>query len=592
MVSRMPIQEPITRLETSGGLPRVHQYQLVRTLGVGGMGVVYEAFHPHLQRRVALKVLSPHLATSPNAIHRFQREMAAIGHLSHPNIVQALDAGIDHTTHYLAMEYVDGANVESLLQQIGALKVEDACEIIRQAALGLAYAHASGIVHRDIKPANLLLSQAGQVKVADLGLACFHDLVERESLTAHGAVLGTYDYMSPEQAQGGTVGPASDIYSLGATFFRLLTGKSMFTGSGYNSPVKKLSAHINDPPPQLALMRADIPPVLNDLMDRLLAKNPSGRPHSAQEVIDVLGPLSKGARLAALLRPDGSLPAVEITTQTFHSGATKNPATPGTGRKWGAGSRIGLFSLIVLVGLAVLWPVALARRPNPDPPDGHLPSIPAAEARSPTLDFPANHWRPLLNDEPRKVIWPSDGLSSINFNSSLSSLNVSCSDIGVLRFGQIDVKTYRLRMDLHQNRWHGGVGIILGLRNHPDITGGFQAQGILFHNAALRDNPRRMALRRTKLVFTPRVDGTFRVQRRNTDDSLIQPPAGGPETIEIEVMPTGLSRLRWAGTDVSDLCTPEIDNRFDPQDYRGGFGIYVSSSELNVSGVQFMRLPP
>lgn len=598
MLGQMAIQEPVTIIEPQVGRARVHQYELLRTLGAGGMGVVYEAFQPHLRRRVALKVLSPHLAASPNAIHRFQREMAAIGQLSHPNIVQAFDAGIDQTTHYLAMEYVDGANVESMLQRVGAFPIADACEIIRQAALGLAYVHSSGIVHRDIKPANLLLSKAGEVKVADLGLACMHDLVESELLTAHGAVLGTYDYMSPEQAKGGKVGPESDIYSLGATFFRLLTGKPIFTGPGYNSSAKKLYGHINDPPPRLTAMRSSIPPVLDELMDRLLAKDPSGRPPSANEVIDVLGPLSKGARLAALLQSEASPPAAENTTQTLDSGATKERAAPEPRKKQIAASWIGRSSLVVLGGLAVLWLTAQTRKPESGQADNVPPpasgaerlSLAAVSADQASKDLAYLRWQSLLNRDPSKVIWPPDALSLVHFDRSLGSLNARCSDIGILRLGRIDVKSFRLRMELHQNRWQGDIGIILGLRNHPDVAGGFQAQGLLFYPAPVRDDIHRMALRRTHLDFTPNDDGSFTVRRQNTADSIIKMPAEVSETFDIQVLSTGLSHIRWAGNEVPELCSPDVNSTFGPQDYQGDCGIFLSSSDLVVSGVQLMPL--
>jgi serine/threonine protein kinase len=185
----------------------VREYKLLAELGKGGMGTVYRALHTKLDREVALKILPAERTKDPEAVDRFQREMKAVGKLEHPHIVRATDAGEQDGTHFLVMEYVEGLDLSELVQVIGPLPVADACEVIRQAAVGLQAAHEHGMVHRDIKPSNLMLAANGRVKILDLGLALLDpqrgdvdDEGGGRDLTSDGQIMGTFDYMAPEQA--------------------------------------------------------------------------------------------------------------------------------------------------------------------------------------------------------------------------------------------------------------------------------------------------------------------------------------------------------------------------------------------------------
>src|SRR5205085_11414758 len=184
-------------------------------------GTVYKAEHTRLRRLVAIKLLSADRTQSPSAVARFDREMHAIGGLDHPNIVRALDAGEHEGKHFLVMEFVAGDDVSALLARLGPVPVADACEIVRQAALGLQHAHQAGLVHRDIKPGNLMLTPDGVVKVLDLGLALLSQPAETgRELTGSGQVMGTLDYMAPEQGDDmHGVDIRADVYSLGATLY-------------------------------------------------------------------------------------------------------------------------------------------------------------------------------------------------------------------------------------------------------------------------------------------------------------------------------------------------------------------------------------
>ncbi|MFO0869812.1 MAG: bifunctional serine/threonine-protein kinase/formylglycine-generating enzyme family protein [Pirellulales bacterium] len=263
-------------------LSQIGPYQLQEKLGRGGMGVVYKAIHLKLKRTVAIKLLLPELTRNSQAIARFEREIEAVGQLDHPNIVRATDADESDGTHYLVMEYVDGCNLSELVRRTGPLAVSDACELIRQAAIGLQHAHEAGLVHRDVKPGNLMLATDGLVKLLDLGLANLQQSDGDRGLTATGTAMGTVDYMSPEQALNTkNADRRADVYSLGATLWYLLTGREIYAG---NSALEKLMAHQGKPIPSLREVRPDVPPALDSLFMRMLAKTPESRIQTMAEV--------------------------------------------------------------------------------------------------------------------------------------------------------------------------------------------------------------------------------------------------------------------------------------------------------------------
>jgi CheY-like chemotaxis protein/tRNA A-37 threonylcarbamoyl transferase component Bud32 len=285
---------------------RLGNYQLLELLTKqGGMGRVYKALHILLLKVVALKTLPAERMCDTEAVARFRREMKAVGQVNHPNIVQASDAGQVEGTHFLVMEFVEGADLAKLIAHNGPLAVADACELVRQAANGLQHVHEHGLIHRDLKPSNLMLTPTGVVKVLDLGLAYWCDQQSSsERLTEIGRVIGTADYIAPEQAFG--THPISikvDIYSLGCTFYHLLMGHPPFSGPEYERAINKFFAHAQTPVPPIRTFRPEVPEGVAVMLDRMLAKNPADRFSTPGEVAVALQPFAVGVNVCKLLPP-------------------------------------------------------------------------------------------------------------------------------------------------------------------------------------------------------------------------------------------------------------------------------------------------
>jgi serine/threonine-protein kinase len=280
-------------------------YRILDQLGRGGMGCVFKAEHVTMKRLVALKVLAPSLLRSQRAQELFLREARAVAQLVHPHIVTAFDASEDSGCSYLVLEYVDGPNLDQLVRKQGPLPVGLACDYIKQAAGGLQAAHALGMVHRDIKPSNILVQRRGLqenspglIKISDFGLARLHspEMSAEEPhhagtiLTQANTVMGTPDFLSPEQARDlHRADIRSDLYSLGCTFFYLLTGKVPFAGG---NAVETLIRHSTELPPALAEFRSDVPTPVAEIVTRLLAKDPDDRYQNPAELAAALEPFA------------------------------------------------------------------------------------------------------------------------------------------------------------------------------------------------------------------------------------------------------------------------------------------------------------
>jgi eukaryotic-like serine/threonine-protein kinase len=289
------------------------QYRILDQLGRGGMGRVFKAHHRTMNRIVALKVLAPTVMKSERACELFLREVRAAAQLNHPNIVAAYDANEFEGRYYLVLEYVDGPNLEQLVREQGPLPVSQACDFMRQTALGLLCAHERGMLHRDIKPANILLQRGGidgkspdLVKISDFGLARLQapnakvdgeiDAAGRTILTKENTVMGTPDYLSPEQARNlHKADIRSDLYSLGCSFYHLLTGRVPFSGG---KVMDKLIRHGTELPQPIAELRPEVPAEVIAIVDRLMAKLPDDRFQTPAVLVEALTPFSVGGSTA------------------------------------------------------------------------------------------------------------------------------------------------------------------------------------------------------------------------------------------------------------------------------------------------------
>jgi len=257
-------------------------YQILERVGRGGMGTVFRAVQLSLNREVAFKVLSSRLLVDSKFIEKFVSEARAAGQLNHPNIVQVYDVGTDRNLHFFSMEFMDGASLQDKIGKDGKLDWEETLDVLEHAARALVFAERKGIVHRDVKPDNLMLTSDGQVKLADLGLARH---LEKGKTARDEGIFGTPHFISPEQAQGKDVDPRADLYSLGATAYRLLAGRTPFTGKNVSEIIHK---QIHEDPEPLKKFAPECPEELIDLIQRMMKKDPDERPESARLLLEEL----------------------------------------------------------------------------------------------------------------------------------------------------------------------------------------------------------------------------------------------------------------------------------------------------------------
>ena len=351
---------------TADFIGRVGPYRLLEKLGAGGMGTVFKAFHEKLKRVVALKMLPAERMQDAQAIGRFEREMEAVGKLDHPNIVRATDAGEHDGKHFLVMEYVEGVDLSGLSRRCGPLPIADACELIRQAAIGLQHAHENGLVHRDIKPSNLMLTTDGNVKILDLGLALLPEqLGEGTELTSTGQAMGTLDYMAPEQ--GGSshdVDIRADIYALGATLYKLLTAQAIYGGPKYKTIMDKWRALATEDAAPIQSRRPEVPDALAQVVHTMLAREVDDRYATPQEVAEALIPFCEGAEPTALAKGQPKTTDEEFagsTTSMLKEAGSLDTHSVGTGCQ--PVPEAGTTLATPLVGKAK--PQAAARRTSP-----------------------------------------------------------------------------------------------------------------------------------------------------------------------------------------------------------------------------------
>jgi serine/threonine-protein kinase len=320
------------------------RYELEELCGSGGMSSVFRARDLQLDRSVAIKILHGRFVADPEYVERFRREARAVARLSHPNIVTVIDRGEDEDRQYIVFEHVDGENLKELVGRTGRQPVRRAVELALAVADGLAFAHGHGLVHRDVKPQNVLLSREGDVKVTDFGIARSLDV--EHGVTQTGTVLGTGEYLAPEQASGKPVSAATDVYSLGVVLWELLVGDVPFSGENF---VAVALRHVNEPPPSLRQLRPDVPPRLSAAVERALAKDPAQRfPSMAALASELRACLAELDRAPASAEADAAMTLV-----------TRPSPAPSSRRASRKPSRRSLWAVLLALLVAVAAFVAV-----------------------------------------------------------------------------------------------------------------------------------------------------------------------------------------------------------------------------------------
>ena len=409
------------------------RYELEQVVGTGGMSSVYRAHDRQLERTVALKILHERLVGDDEHVSRFRHEARAVAQLSHPNVVTVIDRGADGGRQFIVFEYVDGENLRQLLDRTGALPVRRALEIAIAVADGLAYAHERGVVHRDVKPQNVLLSRDGEVKVTDFGIA--RSLDAESGLTLTGTVLGTSNYLSPEQASGLRVTQAADIYSLGIVLYELLAGEVPFPGG--NQVVVALK-HVNEPAPPLR----DVPPRVAAAVARALEKDPEQRFGSMAELA--------GELRACLAELDSGDPGrTAVTRPAPAPGAAATRVLPRERRR--RLPRVAALVAVVVVAAAAAAVALVLTASNGGSPGGGsangsgssvtLRGLTGYDPQGTGAPGEHNAAAPLATDGDQATFWATETYDSPEFGGLKSGVGLVLDAGSAVKLGSVTVTT-------------------------------------------------------------------------------------------------------------------------------------------------------
>ncbi len=320
------------------------RYELIEPLGVGGMAYVYRAHDRNLQREVAIKILRESLIDDPSFQTRFLQEARSAANLSHPNIVTVYDFGYDHDRYFLVMEYIDGTDLKTLMQRHGRLELTEAIDLMIQISNGVGYAHRAGLIHCDLKPQNVLVARDGRAKITDFGIA--RALASIRPDEHSDIVWGSPLYLSPEQSTGDPPSPASDVYSLGVMFFEMITGRLPFEGT---NPTILAELHQITPPPHPRDLNPTIPEAMEDIILKVLSKEPSARYRTADQLSRVLKTFSAQPQLTI------PSPASRETPSIHHLPESQSKVSYFTDHIDWFAVLLGLIAFLAIGGLVPLW---------------------------------------------------------------------------------------------------------------------------------------------------------------------------------------------------------------------------------------------
>jgi len=304
----------------STSYPSLGKYQIIEEIGRGGMGAVYKAYDPFLDRTVAIKVLAPHLVWEKDFIERFMREARAAAQLQHSHIIPVHDVGQEGNNYYFVMAYLPGQSLKQRIAQKGRLEPAEALLILQQLAAALDYAHSKNLVHRDVKPGNVMFNELGEVVLTDFGIV---KAAQEVKLTATGAAMGTAEYMAPEQVEGKPVDARTDQYALGIIAFEMLTGRVPFEGETVTAVLHK---QVYEPPPSILAFCPDLPRAVEGVMNRALSKPPDKRYASCGEFVKALEPALAPAVAKPRKPVDKPKPKPKPTLPPAPAGPVESPA--------------------------------------------------------------------------------------------------------------------------------------------------------------------------------------------------------------------------------------------------------------------------
>lgn len=575
---------------------RLGQYEVLHCLG-GNMGEVYLVKHLRLSKRFVLKLL-PRSIRHQALAERFEREMLILGKLNDPHVVGATDAGEEDGVPYLVMPYVDGIDLSKLVQRRGPLPVAESCELIRQAAIGLAAIHREHIVHRDVKPGNLMLDSTGMTKVVDLGLARLNtessaDGSLDDELTLSGAWLGTVEYMAPEQqSDARAVTESADVYSLGCTLFKLLTGYSPFSNENVRRPAADiLWDHRHTPPPDVRRFRPDLSAELASLISAMLAKEPKERPKDMKTVAQMLQPSAVAASrqdLQSLLDEGAQQSSADTTIDQLHESIRNDNGTVSKSKSVGQDSSgqpksVVLWTTAALLSFAVAGAAVWISVRDGSLPSANVPPVPKpAPKTKPDLPFgePQIFAGPLLNPErpnqpvelldfePIPAWWPGgQGLSKWRMENE--GLFIQCHGGGLLQLGQVYDRNYTVQMRIRQTGIGTGIGGFFGMRESIYM----EQPAWQYQVFEVRQHPKYDDILTRMLVFMVLNSNG---QWHSHSEQLAYEPIRRHlqfETLEFRIVDGRLRAVYWNNDLLPKLFDSNIDNRLIAADSYGRFGI-------------------
>jgi len=598
-----------------GGYPTIFErYQILGIIGQGGMGTVFKGYHVNLKRFVAIKTLRMGDKQSPKMLERFRREMEVIGQMDHPNVVRATDAGEKNGVFYLVMEHLIGLDLARLISQRGRLEVAEACELTRQAALGLHYIHQT-LVHRDIKPSNLMLTSAGLVKVLDLGLARLGE-GEGGELTPQGFAVGTFAYIAPEQATADRpIDGRADIYSLGCTFYKLLTGQAPFSGPGYDNTARQIHAHCSVPV-TAAVQFSSIPDEIKPLLLRMMAKKPGDRFQTGQEVADAMAPFAAGSQTMRLVDTTGVEQAPvaplsepfpeELSRLTVAAGDTSQSSSVGADavvlpKSQRIRTRMAWFvvaSILIasLTGLAwVILPNLRNRGDENQTKANQPPDIGPLKAGPREMDgFLANTHVNLLDKRP-VAVGNMDAVSGAwRWDKDRELVTVDGPNCLLLQLGATSRNSFTVESAIAQYPWTGSVGLFWGYREDQEKKASKKTQQefawlhfIMIDKESLPTGNILAVQRGTAFL---KFDGNGRIWMNPHHMARHEIPegAGGEKILRFTVMSDHLRKARLDSDDLPLLFPDFLNKKLESRPSQGAFGLFTMRYSAVFSKARFM----